>query len=117
VALAQLNKLGFAADAVANGVEVVKALELVSYDVILMDCQMPELDGYETTQTIRERELGTDEICPWRAPVHIIAMTAHAMKGEREKCLAVGMDDYLTKPVRFSELKEVLETSKRIRMH
>jgi two-component system sensor histidine kinase/response regulator len=117
VALAQLNKLGFTADAVANGVEVVKALELVSYDVILMDCQMPELDGYETTQTIRERELDTDEICPWRAPVHIIAMTAHAMKGEREKCLAVGMDDYLTKPVRFSELKEVLETSKRIRMH
>jgi CheY-like chemotaxis protein len=91
---------------------VVKALEQVSYDVILMDCQMPELDGYKTTQTIRKRERASDPPCPWKAPVHIIAMTAHAMPGEREKCLAAGMDDYLAKPVRSSELKAVLERSK-----
>jgi CheY-like chemotaxis protein/HPt (histidine-containing phosphotransfer) domain-containing protein len=92
--------------------EVVKALEQVSYDVILMDCQMPELDGYETTQTIRKREQALDPLCPWKAPVHIIAMTAHAMQGEREKCLAAGMDDYLAKPVRSVELKAILERAK-----
>jgi len=112
VALGQLDKLGYSALAVTNGLEVVKALEQVSYDVILMDCQMPELDGYETTQTIRKREKALDPRCPWKSPVHIVAMTAHAMQGEREKCLAAGMDDYLAKPVRSAELKAVLERSK-----
>jgi two-component system sensor histidine kinase/response regulator len=112
VALGQLDKLGYSALAVTNGLEVVKALEQVSYDVILMDCQMPELDGYETTQTIRKREQDLDPLCPWKAPVHIIAMTAHAMQGEREKCLAAGMDDYLAKPVRSVELKAILERAK-----
>jgi two-component system sensor histidine kinase/response regulator len=112
VALGQLEKLGYAAQAVTNGLEVVRALEHVSYDVILMDCQMPELDGYETTLTIRKRERALNPPCPWKSPVHIIAMTAHAMQGEREKCLATGMDDYLAKPVRSSELKAVLERSK-----
>jgi signal transduction histidine kinase/DNA-binding response OmpR family regulator len=112
VALGQLRKLGYAAQAVANGLEVVKALEQVSYDVILMDCQMPELDGYEATRTIRQREQASNGGCAWKAPVHIIAMTAYAMQGEREKCLAAGMDDYLTKPVRTPELKAVLEKAK-----
>jgi CheY-like chemotaxis protein len=112
VALGQLHSLGYAARAVANGLEVVNAMEQLSYDVILMDCQMPELDGYETTQTIRNREKSLNGSCPWKAPVYIIAMTAHAMEGEREKCLAAGMDDYLTKPVRIPELEAVLERPK-----
>ena len=74
---------------------------------------MPELDGYEATQMIRKREQSLDGRCPWKVPVHIIALTAHAMQGEREKCLAAGMDDYLTKPVRPLDLKAVLERSKR----
>jgi two-component system, sensor histidine kinase and response regulator len=109
VALAQLNKIGYTAQAVANGAEVLKALEQVPYDVILMDCQMPILDGYETTRTIRAREQALEGACPWKIPIHIIAMTAHAMQGEREKCLAAGMDDYLSKPVRTADLKAVLE--------
>ena len=115
VGLGQLHMLGYAAQAVANGLEAVRALEQGSYDIILMDCQMPELDGYEATQTIRRREQTLDEGCPWKVPVHIIAMTAHAMQGEREKCLAAGMDDYLTKPVRPFDLKAVLERSKAAR--
>ena len=117
VGLGQLHMLGYAAQAVANGLEAVRALEQGSYDIILMDCQMPELDGYEATQTIRGREQTLHEGCPWKVPVHIIAMTAHAMQGEREKCLAAGMDDYLTKPVRPSDLKAVLERSKAARMN
>ena len=113
VGQAQLRKLGYAAQVVANGLEVVKALEQVSYDVILMDCQMPEMDGYEATQTIRNREKALDGRCSWKVPVHIIAMTAHAMEGEREKCLAVGMDDYLSKPIRIPLLKAALERHKR----
>jgi two-component system sensor histidine kinase/response regulator len=109
VALAQLQKLGYTAQAVANGLEVLKALENVSYNVILMDCQMPEMDGYETTRTIRKREQALDGSCPWKTPIYIIAVTAHAMQGEREKCLAAGMDDYLTKPVRIPDLKAVLQ--------
>jgi two-component system, sensor histidine kinase and response regulator len=109
VALAQLQKLGYTAQAVANGLEVLKALENVSYNVIMMDCQMPEMDGYETTRTIRRREQALDGSCPWKTPIYIIAMTAHAMQGEREKCLAAGMDDYLTKPVRTPDLKAVLQ--------
>jgi two-component system, sensor histidine kinase and response regulator len=88
VALAQLKQLGYTAQAVANGLEVLKALENVSYDVILMDCQMPELDGYETTQTIRKREQALDGSCPWKIPVHIIAIdrTRHARRTAKVPC-------------------------------
>ena len=93
----------------ANGHEVLEALLRIPYDFILMDCQMPEMDGYEATRAIREREQSLEQPCPWRSPVYIIAMTANAMQGDREKCLAVGMDDYLSKPVRGPELQAMLE--------
>ena len=95
VALGQLRKLHYKASAVGKGLEVLRSLEQNSYGIILMDCQMPEMDGYETTRTIRKREQGLEQRCPWKSPVYIIAMTANAMLDDREKCLAMGMDDYL----------------------
>ena len=70
---------------------------------------MPEMDGYEATRAIRKREKSLEQPCPWKSPVYIIAMTANAMQGDRQKCFAVGMEDYLSKPVRASELQAALE--------
>jgi len=108
VALGTLRKLGYNADVVGNGSEVLAALRQKSYQVIFMDCQMPEMDGFEAAREIRELERAAAEPCPWAAPVHIIALTATAMQGDREKCLAAGMDDYITKPIRLPDMQTTL---------
>jgi PAS domain S-box-containing protein len=100
VALGLLQKLGYTAEIATNGLEVIAAMEHTNYDIILMDCQMPELDGYETTQRIRASEKNNS--------TRIIAMTANALRGESERCLAVGMDDYLSKPVRLETLHAMI---------
>jgi light-regulated signal transduction histidine kinase (bacteriophytochrome)/DNA-binding response OmpR family regulator len=109
VALAQLRRLRYRADSAANGHEVLEALQRISYDLILLDCQMPEMNGYQTSQAIRQRENQSASPCPWKSPVHIVALTAHALQGEREKCLAAGMDDYLCKPLRQADLQAALK--------
>ena len=112
VALGLLQRIGCTADVVANGFEVLAALQRIQYDVVFMDCQMPEMDGYEATQAIRQLEKDGSKKCTWKVPIHIVAMTANAMQGDREKCLAVGMNDYVSKPVRVSELHAALSRMK-----
>jgi CheY-like chemotaxis protein len=109
IARGLLRKLGYSVDIVANGLAVLEALQLIPYDVIFMDCQMPEMDGYDAARTIRKLEEGSGHGFNGKTPVHIIAITANAMQGDREKCLAAGMDDYISKPIRLPELQAVLE--------
>ena len=99
VAIKTLENLGYRADAVGNGLEALKALEQLPYDLVLMDCQMPEMDGYEATRKIREMEVKTG------AHIPIIALTANAMQTELDRCLECGMDDYSTKPLNREELR------------
>ncbi len=110
VALRQLKQLGFSADAVENGLEAVRRLEQQAYDLLLLDCQMPFMDGYEVARTVRERErvAASFDGQPVQR-LYILAMTANAMEGDREKCLNAGMDDYLSKPAKTSELSAALQ--------
>ncbi len=100
LALRLLEQMGYRADVASNGLEAVESVERQSYDVVLMDVQMPEMDGLDATRAIRK-------LTSLRQP-RIIAMTANAMQGDREMCLAAGMDDYVSKPIRVAELIEAL---------
>jgi CheY-like chemotaxis protein len=104
LALRLIEKLGYHADAVANGREVLHALEMIAYDLVLMDVQMPEMDGLEATRAIRDSQ---SRVLNHGIP--IIAMTAHAMTGDRELCLNAGMDDYVSKPIHPQKLLEAIE--------
>src|SRR3989440_6623681 len=106
VALGQLEKLGYSADVVNNGAEALEAIQFLRYDVILMDCQMPELTGNEAARRIREQERQSADGV---APVYIIAMTASTVDGDREACKVAGMNGYLTKPVMLADLRAALE--------
>jgi len=103
--------LGGAADVANNGEEALSLVALKKYDILLMDCQMPVLDGYEATARLRDLEaeaIASGKMKPHQRTV-VIAMTANALKGDREKCLAAGMDDYISKPISMEKLKSVLE--------
>jgi len=103
VALKMIEKLGYRSDSVSNGLEVIEKLKTTPYDLLLMDVQMPGMDGFEATRQIRNPESGVKN-----RHIPIIAMTAHAMKGDREMCLNAGMNDYLSKPIDPNELAEVI---------
>ena len=98
-----MEKLGVNAFVVSSGIDVVKAYEEEEYDLILMDIEMPGMDGLEATRRIREKEKSANQRIP------IVAMTAHAMRGDREKYLNTGMDGYISKPIRFADLTATLQ--------
>jgi two-component system sensor histidine kinase/response regulator len=104
VALAMLHRLGYTAAVVSDGAQAAKALRTAPYDLVLMDCEMPEMDGYEATRLIRDPAAGA-----LNPAVPIVAVTAGAMAGDREKCIRAGMDDYLTKPIELGELARTIE--------
>src|SRR5205814_4841143 len=104
LALRLLERMGYRADVAGNGLEALEALQRQNYDVILMDVQMPEMDGLEASRAIHES-------WPAEQRPRIVAMTANAMQGDRAECLAAGMDDYLTKPIQVKALQEALEAA------
>lgn len=103
VAQAMIEKLGYDVDIVANGLETLDALRLIQYDLVLMDCQMPEMDGFEATRRIRLEDSGV-----LNSHVPIVAMTASAMSDDRNRCLQSGMNDFIAKPVHIQELQKML---------
>jgi len=104
VAIAILKKLGYFCDVALDGQKALKKLESDPYDIVLMDCQMPVMDGYKATMNIRKKNSTV-----LNSQIPVIAMTANAMKGDREKCLSAGMDDYISKPIRAKTLADVIE--------
>jgi CheY-like chemotaxis protein len=99
LAVRMLGKLGHTADIAPDGVQALNAINRKQYDLVLMDCQMPEMDGYEATRLLRKSGKN----------VRVVAMTANAMQGDREKCLEAGMDDYVSKPIRLEELAAAIQ--------
>ena len=116
-----LEKLGYQSDVVENGQEALAAIARSAYAVVLMDCQMPLVDGFEATRLIRQREAAVQDAAAADSPetrhIAIVALTANAMSGDRERCLAAGMDDYLTKPVRKEDLRGVLNRWISVSLH
>ena len=114
VAVHMLEKMGFHVDVVANGAEAIEATDRIAYSAVLMDCQMPEMNGFEAPRAIRQREAAfADGDEPGNGPqsmqhVPIIAMMANSMKGDRERCLEAGMDEYISKPVKSQDLANML---------
>ena len=109
VALRLLQQMGYRAELAANGVETLAALDRQPYDLIFMDVMMPEMDGLEATRMIRERQKDRTRHPNYKSPIIVVAMTASAMPGDREKCLAAGMDDYIAKPVRPEDVRVIVE--------
>jgi CheY-like chemotaxis protein/HPt (histidine-containing phosphotransfer) domain-containing protein len=109
VALRLLQQMGYRADLAANGLEALSALDRQPYDLIFMDVMMPEMGGLEATRLIRERQQQPSQFPNYKSDIAVIAMTASAMQGDREKCLAAGMDDYVAKPVRLEEIRMIVE--------
>ena len=102
VILGLLKKLGVEADIANDGIEGIEKINSGNYEFVLMDCQMPNMDGYTATKKIRESETADKHL-------NIIAMTANAMEGDKEKCLAAGMDDYISKPIKPVVIKKILD--------
>ena len=109
VTLLQLRSLGYTAEVASNGLEALAALQRASFDIVLMDCQMPEMGGYETTWQIRDLEKERAKTSEPKSRVYIIALTANTEPEDRQKCLATGMDDYIGKPVQQPELAVALQ--------
>ncbi len=109
VAIRLLQQMGYKADLANNGKEAIEALERAPYSFILMDVHMPIMDGLTATQMIRQRQQDPAQHPNFKSPITIVAMTANAMQGDREKCLEAGMDDYLAKPVRPEDIRSVIE--------
>jgi CheY-like chemotaxis protein/nitrogen-specific signal transduction histidine kinase len=109
VAVRLLKQMGYRADLAANGVEALQAIDRQPYDMVFMDVMMPEMGGFEATGIIRARQKQPEQFPNYRTPITIVAMTASAMQGDREKCLDAGMDDYIAKPVRLEDIRAIVE--------
>jgi CheY-like chemotaxis protein/HPt (histidine-containing phosphotransfer) domain-containing protein len=109
VALRLLQQMGYHPDQAANGNEALAALDQKPYDLIFMDVMMPEMGGFEATEHIRQRQSRKSQFPNYKQPIIIVAMTANAMQGDREKCLAAGMDDYIAKPIRPEDVRAIVE--------